>query len=172
MGTYNPINRNSMFYSDEDFQMETSIVEDYFEEDLNQTIILYEVDRKRTNVNATYKEANQKNGGIRYKAPKEIPCMFEIKDSEVKSYDSKSANGIYAISGNFEGIILNRTFEKYHCDIKRGDYIAVQIDTNRKAYFTVVNDGKVNTANSHYIGAYKTAYRQITATPCTEFDGK
>ena len=131
MGNYNPIGRNNLFYSEEDFQMDTSIVEDYFEEDLNQTIVLYEVDRKRTNINSTYKEADGKNGGIRYKPPREIPCMFEIKDSEVKSYDTKTANGIYSISGNFEGIILNRTLEKYHCDIKRGDYIAVQIDTDR-----------------------------------------
>ena len=174
MGNYNPIGRNNLFYSEEDFQMDTSIVEDYFEEDLNQTIVLYEVDRKRTNINSTYKEADGKNGGIRYKPPREIPCMFEIKESEVKSYDSKTANGIYSISGNLEGIILNRTLEKYHCDIKRGDYIAVQIDTDRKAYFVVTNDGKINTSNTNYVGAYKTAYRKIEATSTTlnEFNGK
>ena len=68
-GSYNPIGRNSMFYSEEDFQMESGLVEDYFEEDLNQTIILYEVDRKRTNVNTTYKEVDEAHGGIRFKSP-------------------------------------------------------------------------------------------------------
>lgn len=173
-GSYNPIGRNSMFYSEEDFQMESGLVEDYFEEDLNQTIILYEVDRKRTNVNTTYKEVDETHGGIRFKSPREIPCMFEIKESEIKSYDSKTANGIYSVSGNFEGIVLCRTLDKYHCDIKRGDYIAVQIDTDRKAYFVVTNDGKINTANANYIGAYKTAYRKIeaTATTVNEFNGR
>ena len=100
--------------------------------------------------------------------------MFEIKESEIKSYDSKTANGIYSVSGNFEGIVLCRTLDKYHCDIKRGDYIAVQIDTDRKAYFVVTNDGKINTANANYIGAYKTAYRKIeaTATTVNEFNGR
>lgn len=174
MGSYNPIGRNNLFYSEEDFQLETSLVEDYIEEDLNQTIILYEVDRKKTAINSVYKETAVDNGSIRYKPPRELPCMFEIKDSEIKSYDTKTANGIYSISGNFEGIILIRTLEKYHCDIKRGDYIAVQIDTNRKAYFVVTNDGKINTSNSNYVGSYKPAYRKIEATSTTvnEFSGK
>ena len=122
----------------------------------------------------TYKEVDETHGGIRFKSPREIPCMFEIKESEIKSYDNKTANGIYSVSGNFEGIVLCRTLEKYHCDIKRGDYIAVQIDTDRKAYFVVTNDGKINTANANYIGAYKTAYRKIeaTATTVNEFNGR
>jgi hypothetical protein len=40
-------------------------------------------------------------------------------------------------------------------------------------YFAVVNDGKINTANSLYIGAHKPAYRVITGSPVTsdEFNG-
>lgn len=91
-----PINRNNLFYSEEDYDFETDIVMDYMEEDTNQTVVVYEVDRDKTTVNATYKEIN---GTVRYKAPKEIPCLFEIKDSEIKSYDSKSSNGVYAIGG-------------------------------------------------------------------------
>ena len=52
-----PINRNNLFYSEEDFLMETDIVEGYIEEDLNQSVILYQVDRKRTQINNTYKES-------------------------------------------------------------------------------------------------------------------
>ena len=36
------------------------------------------------------------------------------------------------------------------------------------------NDGKVNTANSYYQGAFKTAWRVVTCTPApdNEFNGK
>jgi hypothetical protein len=164
--------KNNLFYSEEDFFYETDLVERYIEEDLNQSVVLYEVDRKKTNVNTIYKEATK--GNIRYKAPKEIPCMYEIKDSETKSFDSKSSTGIYQQDGNLVIYVLVKTLEKYKADIKRGDYIGVQIDTNRMTYYNVVNDGKVNTANTHMIGGYKPAWRTIECTlvsDISEFNG-
>ena len=47
--------RNNMFYSEEDFFLENEIVEGYIEEDLNQSVVVYEVDRKKSNINAIYK---------------------------------------------------------------------------------------------------------------------
>lgn len=164
--------KNNLFYSEEDFQYETDFVERYIEEDLNQSVVVYEVDRKKTNVNSIYKEAS--SGNIRYKAPRELPCMYEIKDAEIKSFDSKSSNGIYTQDGNLTMYVLVHTMEKYGVDIKRGDYIGVQIDTNRMKYYTVVNDGKVNTSNSHMIGGYKPAWKTIECTlvsDISEFNG-
>ncbi len=164
--------KNNMFYSEEDFLLETEIVNGYIEEDLNQSVVLYEVDRSKTNINAIYKESS--TGNIRYKAPREIPCMYEVKDAELKSFDNKSANGIYAQDGNLTIYVLVRTLEKYKADIKRGDYIGVQIDTNRMKYYTVVNDGKVNSANTHMIGGYKPAWRTVECTlvsDISEFNG-
>lgn len=164
--------KNNMFYSQDDFLLETEIVEGYIEEDLNLSVVLYEVDRNKTNVNAVYKEATK--GNIRFKPPKEIPCQYEVKDAEIKSFDNKSANGVYTQDGNLTMYVLTRTLEKYHADIKRGDYIGVQIDTNRMKYYTVVNDGKVNTANNHFIGSYAPAWRQVECTlvsDITEFNG-
>lgn len=163
---------NDLFYSNDDFLYETDLVERYIEEDLNQSVVLYEVDRKKTNVNTIYKEAS--NGNIRYKAPKEIPCRYEIKDSEIKSFDNKSSNAVYAQDGNLDIFVMTKTLEKYKADIKRGDYIGVQIDTNRMKYYTVVNDGKVNTANTHMMGGYKPAWRSIECTlvsDISEFNG-
>ena len=39
-----PISRNNLFYSESDFQYEMEIGKNYLEQDMNQTIILYEVD--------------------------------------------------------------------------------------------------------------------------------
>ena len=164
-----PITRNDKFFSQEDYEYECGLIEEFIEEDLNQAIIVYEIDRNKTNVNSVYKESTQP---VRYKLPKELPCMFEIKESQTKSYDGTTNNGVYSISGNLIAYIPVFMFEKYNCDIKRGDYIGVQIDTERMAYFVVTNDGKINTANTHYVGAYKTTWRTIEATPTVEFDGK
>ena len=164
-----PIDRNKLFYSDLDYDFETDLVSGYLEEDTNQTVVVYRVDREKTNVNDIYQE---KKGKIRFLPPKAIPCMFEIKDSETKSYDNKTSNGVYTIGGGLTVYVLTKTLEKYSCDISRGDYLGIQIDTNRMVYYSVVNDGKVNTANSLYVGAYKTAYRVINAAIVDENEFK
>lgn len=165
-----PITRNNLFYSPSDFDLETDIVMGYMEEDLNQTVVVYQVDREKTGMNAVYQEST---GNVKYKSPKEIPCIYEIKDAEIKAYDSQSNNGVYTINGGLTVHVLEKVLEKYDCDIRRGDYIGVLVDTNRMVYFSVVNDGKINTANSLYIGAHKPAYRVVTASPTTsdEFNG-
>jgi hypothetical protein len=100
--------------------------------------------------------------------------MYEIKDSEIKSFDNKSTTGVYTQDGNLVMYVLTKTLEKYKTDIKRGDYIGVQVDTNRMKYYTVVNDGKVNSTNTHMIGGYKPAWRTIECTlvsDISEFNG-
>ena len=169
-GNITPVNRNNLFYSEEDFSFETDLVEGYLEEDLNQTVVVYEVDRKRTNVNEIYKEA--KKDTIRFKPPKEVPCMFEIEDAQLNAFDSKSNTGAYQVSGNLKLYVMPKTLEKFKCDITRGDYVAIQIDTNRMSYFTVTDDGKVNNTNKNVIGAYKVGWRTISAAPAQEFKGK
>lgn len=169
-GNTTPVNRNNLFYSEDDFQFETDIVEGYIEEDLNQSVVVYEVDRNKTNTNEIYKEA--KKDTIRFKPPKEVPCMFEIEDPQLNAFDSQSNTGVYQVSGNLTLYVMPKTLEKYKCDIKRGDYVAIQVDTSRMSYFTVTDDGKVNNSNKNVIGAYKTGWRLIKASPCQEFSGK
>lgn len=164
-----PVTRNNLFYSEKDYQLESEIVSQYLEEDLNQSVVVYEVDRERTNSDEVYKDAK---GNVRYKTPKDIPCMYEIAESELKSYDSKFNNGVYAISGNLTVYVMVHTLEKYHCEISRGDFIGVLVDDNRMQYFVVTDDGKVNTSNKMVMGAYKPAYRVVKCTPTIEFDGK
>lgn len=166
-----PVNRNNLFYSESDFDFETDLLMDYMEEDTNQTVVLYSVDRKNTQTDSTYKSATD---GIRFLPPIEIPCMFEIEQSELKSYDAKTSNAVYAISGNLTVHVMPKTLDKYDCDIKRGDYIGVHVDVNRMSYFVVTDDGKMNNANNLYVGAYKTAWRIVKCSPVsnTEFDGK
>ena len=53
--------------------------------------------------------------------------MYEIKDSEIKSFDNKTSNGVYTQDGNLQIYVLTRTLEKYKADVKRGDYIAYRL---------------------------------------------
>ena len=169
--TKTPINRNNLFYSDTDFELETDILIGYMEEDTNQTVVVYNVDRKNTQSDALYKSATE---GIRFMPPIEVPCFYVIEDSQLKSYDTRTNNGVYALSGNLTVYVMPKVLEKYSCEICRGDYIGVQIDVDRMSYFVVVDDGKVNTANQLHIGAYKTGWRVVKCSPVsdTEFNGK
>jgi hypothetical protein len=142
---------------------------DYFEDDLNQTVVIYPVDREKTQIDAVSQSAVN---GIRFKNPVEIPCMYEIEQSELKQIDKRTSTGVYAITGNLNLHVLVKILEKYECDIQRGDYIGVYIEEGRMVYFVVVDDGKVNTANTNYIGAYKTAWRLVKCAPVSDKEFK
>lgn len=160
-----PITRNNLFYSEDDFQLEMDIVEGYLEEDTNQTIVVYQVDRVSTQVNSIYDEAHNK---ISYLPPVEVPCLYEIQDSRLESYDKKTNRGVYSLHGPLKAYITLNAFKKYDFDIKRGDYIGVMIEEGRMYYWVVTNDGKVNTSNQMVVGAFKTGYRVIEAAPISE----
>ena len=66
-----PIKRNNKFFGKEDFDIELNFSMEYMEQDMNQTIILYEVDLEKTKVNSVYKEATKE--AIRFKTPVEVP---------------------------------------------------------------------------------------------------
>ena len=72
-----PINRNNLFYDENSFQYEMMIAKNYIEQDLNQTLVLFEVDLNKTNLNNEYKEA--KSNGVVFKTPVEIHCMYNHK---------------------------------------------------------------------------------------------
>ena len=167
-----PIKRNNKFFSGEDFNLELEFGMEYMEQDANQTVILYQVDLDKTKVNDVYKEAQKSD--IRFKTPVELTCIYEIQDAEMKPYDSKTVKGVYAKPGKLIFSVLNRTLEENECDIKRGDYIGVQITDSQRIYFTVTNDGKVQSfANKNTMYGVQPYFRQIEANYVdnSEFQG-
>lgn len=163
--TITPITRNNLFYSQEDYEFEMELMEDYIEEDTNQTIVVYQVDRKSTQQNDIYKDAKRE---VIFKIPVEVPCLYEIQDTQLKSYDGKSQNAVYAVHGSLKAYINLNTFRKYNFDIKRGDYIGIMVEENRMYYWEVINDGKINISNPMMVGAYKSGFRIIEASPVTD----
>lgn len=168
----NPIKRNNKFFSKEDFDLEIEIGKEYVEEDANQTVVLYEVDLEKTKVNDIYQEANK--GAIRFKPPVEIPVVFTIDDAEMKSYDSKQIRGRYAKIGKLTFGVYISTLDEYGCDIKRGDYIAVQVTPEHIEYWTVTDDGRVDSySNKNSMYGTRPYYRKISCAPvdANEFNG-
>jgi hypothetical protein len=167
-----PIKRNTKFFSQEDFDLELGFATEYIEQDANQTIILYRVDLNSTKVNDIYKEA--KIDSIRFLPPIELPVVYEIDDAELKSYGSNVQKGVYMQTGKLKFTVLISTLEEYDCDISRGDYIGVQIDSTHREYFTVVNDGRVNSmSNKFTMYGTKPFARQIECASIdkNEFNG-
>lgn len=76
-----PINRNNLFYSESDFQYETELGKAYLEQDMNQTIILYEVDLNKTNLDSIYGET--KPNQVIFKAPVELHVVYEIEPRRI-----------------------------------------------------------------------------------------
>ena len=64
--------------------------------------------------------------------------------------------------------------DRNKCDIKKGDYIGIQTDTNHMEYFSVFNDGRVNFANTQNMNGYKPFFRTISAASVdkNEFNGE
>lgn len=168
----NPIKRNNKFFSKEDFDLEVEFGKEYVEQDANQTVILYEVDLEKTKVSDIYQEA--KKDEIRFKPPVELPVVFTIDEAEMKAYSGQQVRGRYAKIGKLTFGVFNSTLDEYGCDIKRGDYIGVQVTPEHMEFWTVTDDGKVGSfANKNSLYGTRPLYRSISCAPvdANEFNG-
>lgn len=165
-----PINRNNMFYSESDFLLETQIGKGYLEEDVNQTVILYEVDLEKSNLDAVYKESNL--NGLVFKAPVELHVLYTIEQGELSSYDKTKNLGTYVKGGKLTFGIFQSTLDELGADIKVGDYITVPVSENTMLQYTVVNDGRNNFDNEHTTFGYKASWRTIECSFTNWDEGK
>ena len=167
-----PIKRNNKFFGSEDFDLEMDFAKEYLEQDANQTIILYRVDYSKTKVNDIYKEAQKE--AIKFYPPIELPVVYDIEDAELKAYGNKIQKGIYSQIGKLKFTVLLSTLEEYNCDISRGDYIGVQIDSTHRMYFSVTDDGRIASMSNKFTMYGKTPFaRTIEAVSIdkNEFNG-
>lgn len=158
-----PINRNSLFYDAESYAVEMEIGKNFMEQDMGQTVVLYQVDASSTNVDSVYGETNAKS--IRYKVPIEIPCVYRIEEPELKAYDQSKNLGTYMKMGKLTVSVYQETLDELGVDINKGDYILVQITPTKSAYWVVNNDGKNNYDNKHTLWGTVPLWRTITCSP-------
>lgn len=158
-----PINRNSLFYDEECFAFEREIGKNYIEQDMGQTAILYQVDASATQVNSVYGETNPND--VMYKTPVEIPCVYEIGEPELKSYDKEKSLGTYLKTGKLTLGVYQETLDELGVDIKKGDYIGIVISETHTEFFVVNSDGRNNYDNAHTLFGVSPLYRTILASP-------
>lgn len=168
----NPIKRNHMFFGRDEYNLEMEFAQEYLEHDANQTVIIYQVDLSKTKVDDIYKEADK--DAIRYLPPVEVPCIYEIQEAEVQSYDKNKMKGMFAKPGKLIFSVLMENLEEMNIDPKRGDYVGIQITPEKMQFFTITNDGRVGmTANKNTIYGVAPYYRTFEAAPVDniEFNG-
>lgn len=156
----NPINRNNLFFSDSEFDFNVSIGMEYVNNQINQTVVLYEVDYNNTKSDDIYQEA--KFSDMTFKTPVELNVIFKLDKHEMKTYDTTAMRAHYAKVGKFTFGIYEKELNENGCDIKRGDYIGLQVTPEHMEYFVVVDDGRVNYDNAHTIFGTKPFYRSVT----------
>ena len=107
-----------MFYDAETFAIEREIGKNYIEQDMGQTVVLYQVDASKTQTDAVYGETDPDD--IEYKTPIEIPCVYKIEEPELKSYDKEKQLGTYMKTGKLTVGVYQETLDELGVDIKKG----------------------------------------------------
>lgn len=160
-----PITRINKFFSDEDFNLEIEMGQEWLLGDMNFTVVLYRVDRLRTKTDDVYGEVIQ--DGIQFQVPVELKGMVQIMPPTIKELGNSSK--LYQKEpGNMKFSIYQKTLDDLQVEIFEGDYIGYYESEDRVRYYVVSDDGYVKSDNKHTYGGYRPFYRTITATYVSE----
>jgi hypothetical protein len=163
-----PITRLNKFFSEEDFNLDIEMGGEWLHGDMNFSLVLYRVDRRRTTKDSVYGEVVE--DGIQFLPPVEFKGYVQLEAPENKDMgDSKLSQ---MESGNIKIGVYQNQLDMLSIEINFGDYIGYYETEERVRYFTVVNDGRVNSDNKHTYGGYKKFYRSIIAAPVNENEFK
>lgn len=153
-----PITRISKFFSQDDFDFNINIGQEYLNGDVNMKLVLFRVDGQSTDIDDVYGEVGKNE--IKYHPPVEFNALVKILEPKNQSYQ----NGImrYMEPGNLVLSVYIKELENLGIDISYGDFIGYQETEDKTRYYTVINDGKVVSNNKHNLFGYKPYYRTIT----------
>ena len=159
-----PIKRMSKFFSEEDFDFNVQIGQEYLHGDLNMKLVLYRVDTESTDTDAVYAEVGKDQ--IKFFPPIEFNALVKIEPPKNNSY--KPGLVRYIEPGNMTVSVYISHLRDLGVDIKYGDFIAYPETEDKIRYYTVANDGKVTSDNKHNMFGFKPHYRTITCVPAEE----
>jgi hypothetical protein len=164
-----PITRLGKFFSQDDFDINIQMGQEYLHGDLNMKLVLYRVDRLKTDTDDVYAEAGMDD--IKYFPPVEFNALVKIDEPKNNTY--KSGMVRYNEPGNLTLSVYITHLQELGIDIRYGDFIGYQDSEEKLRYYTVSNDGKVTSDNKHKMFGYKPHYRTIVCVPAqeTEFRG-
>jgi hypothetical protein len=149
--------------------MENEMAREYMEGDLNFTIVLFRVDRIKSQTDSVYGESDVEE--IKFHPPMEIKVKLNLEESQSKAYSDSYVR--YEDYGNLVFTVFTDHLRELGVDISYGDYVGYPDKEDNIKYFTVVNDGKINVDNQKTRVGYKSYYRKITCVTADpeEFNG-
>jgi len=164
-----PITRLSKFFSQEDFDLNVEMGQEYLNGDINMTLVLYQVDRTRTETDEVYAEVGKDQ--MKYHPPVEFNGLVQIANAENKAY--KSGLLRFLEPGNMLISVYIKELKTLGIEINFGDYIGYPESESKVRFYTVSNDGKIVADGKHKMFGYKPHYRSIICVPTqdNEFRG-
>ena len=156
-----PITRLSKFISQDDFDINIQMGQEYLHGDINFKLVLYRVDRQKTSVDDVYAEVGMDE--IKYFPPMEFNALVKIEEPKNSTYKTGLLH--YNEPGNMILSVYIKHLSELGVDIRYGDYVGYPESETRTRYYTVTNDGKVTSDNKHSMWGFKPHYRTITCAP-------
>jgi hypothetical protein len=159
-----PITRLNKFFSEEDFDLDISMGEEWLGGDMNFTLVLYRVDKQKTNNDDVYGETL--SDGIQFLAPVEFKGYVQIEAPTNTDYGNSKLT--QSEPGNLKVGVYQKELDLLDIEISYGDYIGYYETESKVRYFSVVDDGRVVSDNKHTYGGYRPFYRSIVAAPVVD----
>jgi hypothetical protein len=159
-----PITRLGKFFGAEDYSLDISMGEEWLIGDMNFTIVVYRIDRRKTKTDDVYGEVLE--DGIQFLAPVELKGLVQVMAPSNKNLGNSKIS--QNEPGNMKFSIYQKTLEDLQVNIFVGDYIGYYESEDRVRYYTVIDDGLVKSDNKHTYGGYKPFYRTVIATYVSE----
>lgn len=164
MAKRKPINtgiRESNYFDLSDFKLEVEMGREYLETDIPATVLLYNIDYKKTKVHALYGESRASEKIAL--APVEIRVKFNVEESKSEYIGDSMIAKQWA--GKLVFTVYTLELEEKQVDINRGDYIGLRDANNNLRFYEVYENDKVNSANEKTIAGIESYYRKIEAVP-------
>lgn len=159
-----PITRISKFFGEKDYQLNISLGQEWLFGDMNFKVVLYRIDREKTNQDDVYGEALK--DAISFLPPVEINGYVLISAPENATFGNSRLSQLEP--GNMKLSVYTSHLEELGIEINYGDYIGYPESENRIRYYSVADDGRIISDNKHTYGGYKPFYRTIICTPVTD----
>jgi hypothetical protein len=157
-----PINRMNKFYDDSDFSLENDMAREFLEGDLNIVVVLFQVDKIETEKSGDDLYGEVAGDKVKFLPPKELSVRIVLEQAGNESYSEGSVR--YQDYGNLTFTIFTDHLKELGADISYGDYIGYADSEDNIKYFTVTNDGRINSDNAHTRVGYKSYYRTVNCT--------
>ena len=159
-----PITRLNKFFSGDDFFLEVEMGKEWLHGDMNFTLVLYKVDRTKTNTDDVYGETTKDS--IKFHPPIEFKAFVQVSAPENKFLGNSKLDQMEP--GNIRISVYQSHLDELGIEVEFGDYIGYYESEKRVRYYSVANDGRVVSDNKHTYGGYKAFYRTIVAVPVNE----